>query len=47
MNLGGWLAIVPAANISLFGREYSTQNYGVLFTAYGIGALLQGFLVDI
>lgn len=43
MNLGGWLAIVPAANISLFGREYSTQNYGVLFTAYGIGALLQGF----
>ena len=44
MNLGGWLAIVPAANISLFGREYSTQNYGVLFTAYGIGALLQGFL---
>ena len=43
MNLGGWLAIVPAANISLFGREYSTQNYGVLFTGYGIGALLQGF----
>lgn len=43
LNLGGWLAIVPAANISLFGREYSTQNYGILFTAYGIGALIQGF----
>jgi len=44
LNLGGWLAIVPAANINLFGREYSTQNYGLLFTAYGIGALIQGFL---
>ena len=44
LNLGGWLAIIPAANISLFGREYSTQNYGLLFTAYGIGALIQGFL---
>ena len=44
MNLGGWLSIVPAANINLFGREYSTQNYGFLFTAYGIGALAQGLI---
>lgn len=44
LNLGGWLSIVPAANINLFGREYSTQNYGVLFTAYGIGAVFQGFV---
>lgn len=44
LNLGGWLSIVPAANINLFGREYSTQNYGILFTAYGVGALLQGFI---
>lgn len=44
LNLGGWLSIVPAANINLFGREYSTQNYGFLFTAYGIGALAQGLI---
>lgn len=44
LNLGGWLSIVPAANINLFGREYSTQNYGILFTAYGIGAIGQGFV---
>ncbi len=44
LNLGGWLSIVPAANINLFGREYSTQNYGLLFTAYGIGALAQGLV---
>ena len=44
LNLGGWLSIVPAANINLFGREYSTQNYGFLFTAYGIGALARGLI---
>lgn len=44
LNLGGWLAIVPASAINLFGRSHYTSNYGVLFTAYGIGALLQGFV---
>ncbi len=44
MNLGGWLAIVPASAVNLFGRVNYTINYGILFTAYGIGALLQGFI---
>ncbi len=44
MNLGGWLAIVPASAINLFGKKNYTINYGILFTAYGIGALLQGFI---
>lgn len=44
MNLGGWLSIVPAANINIFGRKFSTQNYGILFTAYGIGAFFQGMI---
>ncbi len=44
LNLGGWLAIVPASAINLFGKLHSTTNYGILFTGYGIGALLQGFV---
>lgn len=44
LNLGGWLAIVPASAINLFGKSHYTSNYGILFTAYGIGALLQGFV---
>lgn len=44
MNLGGWLAIVPASAINLFGKSHYTVNYGILFTAYGVGALMQGFV---
>jgi len=44
MNLGGWLAIAPASTINLFGRVHYSSNYGILFTAYGIGALCQGFV---
>lgn len=44
LNLGGWLAIVPASAINLFGKNHYTSNYGILFTAYGIGALSQGFV---
>ncbi len=51
LNLGGWLAIAPGATISLFGQRHYSQNYGVVFTAYGIGAitgvLASGALVDI
>lgn len=44
LNLGGWLAIVPASAINLFGKIHYTSNYGILFTAYGIGALSQGLI---
>ena len=44
LNLGGWLAIVPASNIKIFGSKYSAENYGILFSAYGVGAVFQGFV---
>lgn len=42
--LGGWLAIAPTAVSNKFGAKYYTQNYGVMFTAYGVGAVLGGFV---
>ncbi|TVP63856.1 MAG: MFS transporter [Leptolyngbya sp. LCM1.Bin17] len=38
--LGGWLAIAPTTTLRLFNPEDYAQNYGIVFTAYGIGALL-------
>ncbi|MEM2273602.1 MAG: MFS transporter, partial [Candidatus Bathyarchaeia archaeon] len=40
LNLGGWLAIAPAATATLFGTKDYAQNYGLVFTAYGAGALV-------
>ncbi|MEM1586016.1 MAG: OFA family MFS transporter [Candidatus Bathyarchaeia archaeon] len=40
LNLGGWLAIAPAATATLFGTKDYTRNYGLVFTAYGAGALV-------
>jgi len=40
MNLGGWLAIAPTATATLFGTKHYAKNYGLVFTSYGIGALL-------
>lgn len=40
LNLGGWLAIAPTATATLFGTSHYGTNYGLVFTAYGIGALL-------
>ncbi|SCZ80121.1 L-lactate MFS transporter [Acidaminobacter hydrogenoformans] len=49
-NLGGWLAIAPASTLSMFGMLNYSQNYGVVFTAYGIGAVAgvisSGVLID-
>jgi MFS family permease len=39
MSLGGWLSIAPMATISFFGTKNYSRNYGLLFTAYGVGAL--------
>ena len=44
MNLGGWLAIAPTATATLFGTNHYAKNYGLVFTSYGIGALLGGTL---
>jgi len=40
LNLGGWLAIAPAATGSIFGVKNYSLNYGLIFTAYGVGAIL-------
>jgi len=39
MSLGGWLAIAPTATMNLFPAEDYAKNYGMIFTAYGVGAL--------
>ncbi|MFW6337301.1 MAG: OFA family MFS transporter [Alkalispirochaetaceae bacterium] len=40
MLLGGWLAIAPAGTTILFGPKHYPANYGVMYTAYGVGAVL-------
>ena len=40
LNLGGWLAVAPAATGRFFGSDNYSKNYGFLFTAYGAGAIL-------
>lgn len=50
-NLGGWLAIAPTSTLALYGTKHYSQNYGVVFTAYGIGAitgvLTSGLFIDV
>lgn len=38
--LGGWLAIAPAATATLFGSRHYGGNYGIIFQAYGLGAVV-------
>jgi MFS family permease len=38
--LGGWLALAPTATLALFNPENYARNYGLVFTAYGVGAVL-------
>ncbi|MFW6358273.1 MAG: OFA family MFS transporter [Chroococcales cyanobacterium] len=38
--LGGWLAIAPTTTLRFFNPNQYAQNYGIVFTAYGVGALL-------
>jgi MFS family permease len=38
--LGGWLAIAPAATACYFGTTDYARNYGLIFTAYGVGAII-------
>lgn len=51
LTLGGWLAIAPTATAIFFGLEHYSKNYGFVFTAYGVGAivgvLISGILRDV
>jgi len=38
--LGGWLAMAPTITLGFFNPEQYAQNYGIVFTAYGVGALI-------
>jgi len=42
--LGGWLAIAPTATASYFGIKDNARNYGLVFTAYGAGAVIGNLL---
>jgi MFS transporter, OFA family, oxalate/formate antiporter len=42
--LGGWLAIAPTSTATFFGIRNYARNYGVVFFAYGIGAILGGLI---
>ena len=50
LTLGGWLAIAPTSTATFFGLKYYSENYGIVFTAYGVGAiggvLLSGMIRD-
>ncbi|OWZ84806.1 OFA family MFS transporter [Natranaerobius trueperi] len=49
-NMGGWLAIAPTSTLKLYGIKNYSDNYGLVFTAYGIGAIAgvtsSGILLD-
>jgi OFA family oxalate/formate antiporter-like MFS transporter len=42
--LGGWLAIAPTATNTFFGVKNYAKNYGLVFIAYGVGAILGGIV---
>jgi OFA family oxalate/formate antiporter-like MFS transporter len=44
LTLGGWLAIAPTATATFFGTKSYAKNYGILFSSYGIGAIIGNLL---
>ncbi|MEO0072544.1 MAG: OFA family MFS transporter [candidate division WOR-3 bacterium] len=40
MCFGGYLALYPAVTADFFGTKHVGINYGLVFTAYGVGGLL-------
>jgi len=42
--LGGWLAIAPTTTASFFGLKNYARNYGIVFFAYGLGAIIGGII---
>lgn len=47
LNLGGWLSIAPVGTMRFFGLLHYSKNYGVVYTAYGIGAFVGMNLVSL
>ena len=51
LNLGAWLAIAPMMTMKLYGMASYSENYGLMFTAYGLGAVVgvigTGLLIDL
>ncbi len=43
-SFGGWLAVAPASTAKFFGKQNYVKNYGFVFTAYGVGAILGGIV---
>ena len=37
------MAIAPTATASYFGMKDNARNYGLVFTAYGVAAVIGGF----
>ncbi len=50
-NLGAWLAMLPASIKLYFGTHLYAKRYGLMFTAYGFGAIigtvLSGLVLDV
>ncbi|TAL35197.1 MAG: MFS transporter [Spirochaetes bacterium] len=44
LSLGGWLAIAPTSTATFFGMKNYARNYGVVFFAYGLGAIIGGII---
>lgn len=42
--LGGWLAIAPTTTTTFFGVKNYAKNYGLVYFAYGLGAILGGVI---
>jgi len=49
-NFGGWLSLAPSATLKAFGKQHYSKAYGLMFTAYGLGAFIgngiSSFLID-
>jgi MFS transporter, OFA family, oxalate/formate antiporter len=50
-SLGSWLAMLPAVVRAYYGMELYAKKYGLMFTAYGIGAIVgtivSGTILDV
>ncbi len=46
-NLGGWLATAPASTAYFFGLKDYARNYGLVYTAYGVGAVVGNLLAGL
>jgi OFA family oxalate/formate antiporter-like MFS transporter len=44
MTFGGWLSLAPTATGTFWGARRQPEIYGMVFTAYGIGAILGNLL---